>query len=26
VIRYRPLGDRCEDCHDPRLLRGKEGH
>jgi hypothetical protein len=24
VIRYRPLGSRCQDCHDPGLFRGKE--
>lgn len=25
IVRYRPLGTRCQDCHDPRVLgRGKE--
>jgi hypothetical protein len=25
VVRYRPLGTRCQDCHDARMLRGREG-
>lgn len=24
VIRYRPLGNRCQDCHDPGIFGGKE--
>ena len=24
VVRFRPLGTRCEDCHDSRTLRGAE--
>jgi hypothetical protein len=25
VVRYRPLGTRCEDCHDPRRLQRRRG-
>ena len=24
VVRYRPLGKRCQDCHDPGVVGGKE--